>query len=98
MRVNVAGEIISLTVGFDEQDFVRDTESRIAELFDTWQKRFPTKPVKELLAMMTYQYASYYMALSHRHADMLRMLADCDSHLNEQLLKAPDASDGNEPF
>lgn len=85
MRVNIAGENISLAVPFDEQDFVRDTERRIAELFDSWRERFPSKSVRELLAMMTYQYASYYEALNLRQTDTLRSLAECNARLDDIL-------------
>lgn len=86
MRINIAGESIQLSVGFDEQDFVRDTERRIAGLFDTWRERFPSKSSRELLAMMTYQYASYYLTLSRRQDDMMAGLAECDSRLDDIIL------------
>lgn len=92
MRVTIAGESISLAVGFDDQDFVRDTERHITELFDNWRERFPSKSVKELLAMMTYQYASYYQALSRRQDDMMKRLAECDARLEDVILSADDAS------
>lgn len=92
MRVNVAGESISLAVPFDEQDFVRDTERRITELFDNWRERFPSKSVRELLAMMTYQYASYYHAVSRRHTETLKALSDCNDRLDAALAGViPDA-------
>lgn len=90
----MAGEIITLSVGFDEQDFVRDTERQISELFETWRKRFPSKSVAELMAMMTYQYASYYMAVSKRHAEALDMLAECDGRLEKILLGRVAEADG----
>lgn len=88
MRINVGGENISLAVPFDEQDFVRDTENKITELFDNWHERFPSKSVKELLAMMTYQYASYYYAMSRRHNEMLEELSACNARLDESIAKS----------
>lgn len=85
MRVNIAGENISLAVFFDEQDFVRDTEKRINELFDNWRERFPSKSSKELLAMMTYQYASYYQAINQRHNEMLKELSECNARLDKAI-------------
>ncbi len=85
MHVNIAGEYISLAVPFDEQDFVRDTERHIAELFDSWRERFPSKSVRELLAMMTYQYASYYEAISLRQKETLHSLAECNDRLDRIL-------------
>lgn len=96
MRVNIAGENISLAVPFDEQDFVRDTERSIVELFDNWRERFPSKSVRELLAMMTYQYASYYHALSRRHAEALSELEKCNSRLDDILTGLPATADDTE--
>lgn len=62
MRIKIAGLSIPLSVAFKEQDHVRETEARVAELFDNWRRMFPTKSTEELLAMMTYQYASHYLA------------------------------------
>lgn len=64
MTINVAGERIALTVPFSEQNHVRETEKHIGELYKKWSEKFPRKSTNELLAMMTYQYASYYTSLS----------------------------------
>lgn len=95
MRVNIAGEIISLAVPFDDQDFVRDTERSIAELFDNWRERFPSKSVRELLAMMTYQYASYYHAVSRRQADAIASLEECNARLDDIIARAASQSAGS---
>ena len=88
MHVKVAGQDISLTVGFDDQDFVRLTERRIDELFNDWRAHFPSKSLQELLAMMTYQYASYYLSLSRRQQDAIARLQECDSALDAAILEA----------
>lgn len=88
MPVKIAGEAFYLNVGFDEQDFVRTTESKIDELFADWRVRFPSKTVQELLAMMTYQYASYYLALSRNQQDAVGLLQECDKKLDRALLDA----------
>lgn len=66
MTINIAGQRIPLTVGFDEQNDVRDTERSVGALYDKWRQRFPNKSTQELLAMMTYQYASFYRSLCKR--------------------------------
>ncbi len=88
MRVKVAGEAIQLTVAFEEQDFVRDTEAKIATLFEDWRRRFPSKSVQELLAMMTYQYASYYLAMRRRQQDLVAALSQCEQKLDETILNS----------
>ncbi|MCM1319342.1 MAG: cell division protein ZapA [Muribaculaceae bacterium] len=83
MRIKIAGMSIPLTVGFDEQDHVRETERRVAELFDNWRRMFPAKSEQELLAMMTYQYASYYLALSKSREQIAEQLAEFDKQVND---------------
>lgn len=87
MRIKIAGMSIPLTVGFEEQDHVRDTERLVADLFDTWRKMFPTKSEKELLVMMTYQYASYYLALSRDRDRIASDLLEFEKVLDDRLLR-----------
>ncbi|MCM1005921.1 MAG: cell division protein ZapA [Prevotella sp.] len=87
MRIKIAGMSIPLTVGFDEQDHVRETERRVAELFDNWRRMFPSKSEQELLAMMTYQYASYYLALSKSREQIARQLSDFDKQVSDLIVR-----------
>lgn len=86
MRIKIAGMTIPLTVDFAEQDHVRETEKRIAELFDNWHRMFPSKSETELLGMMTYQYASYYLALSRRSDAVAEELLDFEKSLDRAVL------------
>lgn len=86
MRIKIAGMSIPLTVAFDEQEHVRETEKRVAELFDNWRRMFPAKSEQELLAMMTYQYASYYLALSKSREDIANQLLDFDKKVSDLIL------------
>lgn len=63
IKINIAGESITLTVPYSAQDDTRATEKNVNSLFATWRKRFPEKSDKELLAMIAFQYASYYDGL-----------------------------------
>lgn len=83
MKIKVADETIPLTVQFDEQNDVRDTEVKINLLYAQWHQKFPHKTTKELLAMMTYQYASYYMAYARRHSSVVDMLKDFESKIDD---------------
>ncbi len=87
MRIKIAGMSIPLTVAFKDQDHVRETETRIAELFDNWRRMFPSKSTEELLAMMTYQYASYYLALSRSRDKMTQELLDFEKVLDKAVLE-----------
>ncbi|MBQ5697128.1 MAG: cell division protein ZapA [Muribaculaceae bacterium] len=82
MYINIAGERIRLTVDYDEQDAVREAESQVVRLFDEWRQMFPKKTVPELLAMIAYQFAMYYMALRHRQDDMLAQLKDFEKNID----------------
>lgn len=87
MYINIAGERIRLTVDYDEQDAVREAESQVVRLFDEWRQMFPKKTVPELLAMIAYQFAMYYMALRHRQDDMLAQLKDFEKNIDIALEK-----------
>ena len=82
MYINIAGERIRLTVDYDEQDAVREAESQVVRLLDEWRQMFPKKTVPELLAMIAYQFAMYYMALRHRQDDMLAQLKDFEKNID----------------
>ena len=86
MRVKIAGLSIPLTVAFKDQDHVRETETRIAELFDNWRRMFPAKSTEELLAMMTYQYASYYLALTRSRDRIAEQLLEFEKVLDRAVL------------
>jgi len=86
MRIKIAGLGIPLTVAFKDQDHVRETEAKIAELFDNWRRMFPSKSTEELLAMMTYQYASYYLALSRSRDKIAEELLDFEKVLDRAVL------------
>lgn len=87
MRIKIAGMSIPLTVGFNEQDHVRLTEQRVAELFDNWRRMFPSKSDQEILAMMTYQYASYYLALTADREEISQQLLSFEKELDNLLLE-----------
>lgn len=87
MRIKIAGMGIPLNVAFSEQDHVRETERRVAELFDNWRRMFPSKSEQELLAMMTYQYASYYLALSANREEISDTLLDFERKVDDIILR-----------
>lgn len=89
MEINIAGEKILLTVPFSRQIAVRDTERAVTGLFNSWRHQFPLKSDKELLAMIAYQFASYYDQLREK-VDSLRAEAEEVEHLLDGLLQNPD--------
>ncbi len=89
MELKIAGERIFITVPFDDQNQVRETEKSVDAHFSLWRKDFPDKSDKELLAMMAYQYASFYLQLLKRvenAKELLRSLnEDADKILDKDL-------------
>lgn len=79
--INIGGEPIKLTVPFDKQDFTRDVESEVNNLFNTWRRRFPNRTEKGLMAMMLYQYASYYKELTDKYQAGILKAEECLARL-----------------
>lgn len=71
MEVNIAGEIIALTVPFSRQEAVRNTEAELGSLYRLWKRQFPDKAPQELLAMMAYRFASAYLSLKQKREEEL---------------------------
>lgn len=72
-------------MGLDEQDHVRDVESAVNTLYAKWHARFPQKPDMELLAMLTYQYASFYFAMRDRETRLIRSVSELSGKVQEAL-------------
>lgn len=66
MTINIGGEHLQLSVAFNKQDAVRDAEKAAADLYNLWRSRWTTRSDKEILAMVAYQFASYYQELLQR--------------------------------
>lgn len=77
MTLNIGDQAFSLTVPFAKQDFVRDVEKDVDTLCRKWRQKFPGKPDKELLAMVAYQYASFYTELRLRYEEATRRALEC---------------------
>lgn len=87
MRIKIAGMSIPLNVAFKDQDHVRDTEAKISEIFESWRRMFPSKSVEELLAMLTYQYASHYFALENNREKIADQLLAFEKVLDKAVLE-----------
>lgn len=85
---------MELRVGLNEQDRVRDVESAVNALYAKWHERFPKKPDLELMAMLTYQYASFYFAMRDRETEMTRSVNELCGKVQEALdVPKPDAGE-----
>lgn len=77
MFLNIGDQRFSMTVPFAKQDFVRDVESEVDGLYRKWRLSFPSKSDKEILAMVAYQYASFYNELKTQYAEAARKATEC---------------------
>ncbi len=91
ITINIAGQRIPLTVASDQRNIVKDTERNVNNLYEKWREKFPRKSMQELLSMIAYQYASFYLLLSRRMDEAVKEARDIDSEL-DHLLKE-DSSD-----
>ncbi|MDE6143664.1 MAG: cell division protein ZapA [Muribaculaceae bacterium] len=82
MTIKIGGEHLQLSVAFNRQDAVRDAEKAAASLYDTWRSRWPSRSDKEILAMVAYQFASYYQELLSRLEDAAATVAETDARLS----------------
>lgn len=91
MHIDIAEEHITLHVPFSTQNRVRDTERDIRDLYSIWRKKYPAKTNGELLAMIAYQYASYYHDLLDRHIRALALVGECTAQA-QSILSGPAAT------
>lgn len=83
MTIHIGGEHIPLTVPFNRQDAVRDAEKAVAQLFDNWRSKWPSRSDKEIMAMVAYQFASFYQELLGRHEKAAEIALQCDQRLSD---------------
>lgn len=87
LKIHIGPEWLNLTVDFDSQEEVRETESHIAALYDKWHREYPSKTPHELTAMLAYQYASYFLAMRRREAEAIDAARKMDERLAETMRK-----------
>lgn len=77
MTINIGGQQLLLSVPFNRQNAVRDTEKAVASFYDSWRKKYPEKNDRELLAMLTYQFAMFYHDLQEGLERANSIAEDC---------------------
>lgn len=60
IEITIAGERILLSVPADRQEEARHAERTVNDLYASWRKRFPKKSHSELMAMIAFQFASFF--------------------------------------
>lgn len=86
MTLNIAGELISLDVEFDEQNSVRDVERDLKSYIDRMRKNWPQISDRQILARTAYQYAKWYHRLLNIQQEAINLsdnaILAVDNHLN----------------
>lgn len=82
MTINIGGEHIMLSVDFNRQDAVREAEKAASDLFNTWRRRWPVRTDNEIMAMVAYQFASYYQDLLQRYENAAETAAETEALLS----------------
>ena len=75
--LNIGDQRLSINVPFERQDFARDVEQSIDMLYRQWRKSFPQKTDHEILAMVTYQFASHYSEIRRAYDTAREKVAEC---------------------
>ena len=73
MSINIAGEIITLKVKFDDQLSVRDAEREVKLYIDKMRKSNEEATDRELLAMTAYHFANWYLQLNKIQQDAIEL-------------------------
>lgn len=77
MNLNIGGQRIVQTVPLRNQDFVRDVEKEVDNLYSKWRKEFHSKTDREILAMVAYRFASFYCELKDQYAKAAALADEC---------------------
>lgn len=85
IKIKIANQEVKLRQPVCNQEFIRDVESRVEELWRTWRVRFPQLSESRILAMMVYQYASFYMQQGARFASAEKAVRSASDFLAEAL-------------
>ena len=87
ININIAGFPMPLEVAMEEQDHIRDTERRINAIFSDWEKKYPHKSAAQLLAMLTFRFASFYYSQRDRDAGLAKRMDDMAGMVSDLLSK-----------
>ena len=81
LEINIGDQPLSLMVTPERRKKVQELETELNNLYKTWRLRFPRKTETELIAMIAYQYASYYQELTERYREAQKIAAQIEADL-----------------
>lgn len=83
---------ISMTIDRSTEEWVREAERSVNQVWRTWRTDFSDKTSKEVLAMVAYQFAKLYFQLKHSVEDERALIENFEKELDRLLLiSAPEA-------
>ena len=98
MPLHIGAERLYVTVPYDRQEFARDVEREIDGLYTKWRREFTAKSDQEILAMVLYQYASFYRELRARFSEASSVAEECLSMLEDwENTQRPESEKEEEP-
>lgn len=83
LHIKIADEDIVLKVDEDSRPAVRQAENSVTELYNKWKLKFPSRSDKELLAMISYQFAFFYNQLVDRHKAISKQADDISRAIDD---------------
>lgn len=90
---------ISMSINPETEELVRRAEHSINKVWNAWRNDFPTRNSREILAMVTYQYAKSYYQLLEQVERQQNLLRDFENEMDSLLLigqhDRPQATDDN---
>ena len=92
MEINIGTEPIRVSVPFQQQEQTRRVEDEINSLLETWKRTFPKRTEKGLMAMLLYQYASYYQQLTDKYREATAKAEDCLKQVEDAIKNQKDGS------
>lgn len=76
---------LSMTIAPENEEMVRRAEYSVNMLWNKWRRDFPKVSNKELLAMVTFQFAKLYCQLQEQIERQQTVLDDFESELDRLL-------------
>lgn len=76
---------ISMTIASDTEEIVRQAEYSVNKVWNTWRRDFSDRNPKEVLAMVTFQFAKSYYQLLAQAERQQTLLKDFEDELDRLL-------------
>lgn len=85
INLNIAGEVLSLTVPPDEEQILRRAAAEINDVWSRWSQSFKGKSDRDVLTRITLLFARGYLAQKNANEEVEGLLERLDQSLDEML-------------